>query len=72
MINHEDLSKHLKLCYFLSNFCGYFHQNVEQMNWECNTTFWEVFAYFQIGKGPIFCPRFGQGKSLSTGKRFKA
>ena len=29
-------------------------------------TIWEVFAYFELGKGPIFGPRFGPGRSLFT------
>ena len=34
-----------------------FHQYVELRNLE-------VFAYFVIGKGPIFSPKSGLGKSL--------
>ena len=41
-----------------------FHQAVGLRNWECYLLFWEVFAHFWIGKGPIFCPRIGLGKSL--------
>ena len=35
---------------------------------ECYTPFWEVFAHFLIGKGPVFSPRFDLGKSLLTKK----
>ena len=41
-----------------------FSPNVELRNWEWYTPFWEVFAYFPFGKGPIFGPKLGQGKSL--------
>ena len=41
-----------------------FHQNVKPSNWEYNAPFWEVFAHFLFGKGLIFSPRFGLGKSL--------
>ena len=40
------------------------HQNVELEIGNDKTPFWEVFAYYEIGKGPIFDPRFGLGKSL--------
>ena len=41
-----------------------FHQNIAKRNWEWYTPFWEVFAQFWIGKGLIFGPKSGLGKSL--------
>ena len=49
---------------FLSWFTYNFHQNVELIEWEWSTPFREVFAHFLIGKGLIFCPKTGLGKSL--------
>ena len=34
------------------------------LNWECFHHFCDVFAQFWIGKGPIFGPKIGLGKSL--------
>ena len=47
-----------------------FHQNVELKIWEGYTPFWEVFAHFLIGKGQIFGPKSGLGKSLDIGQIF--
>ena len=49
---------------FLFRFSWSFRQTVELRNWEWHTPFWEVFAHFGIGKGPILGPRSGLGKSL--------
>ena len=49
---------------FLFRFSWNFHQNVKLRNWEWYTPFWEVYAHFWIGKGPIFGPKSGLEKSL--------
>ena len=41
-----------------------FYLTVELRNLECFSLFWEVFALFLIGKGPIFGPKLSLGKSL--------
>ena len=50
---------------FLFGFSWNFTKNVELRNWEWYTPFWEVFAHFLFGKGPVFGPKSGLGKSLT-------
>ena len=56
---------------FLFGFSWHFHQNLELRNWEWYTAFWEVFAQFLIGKGPIFGPKSGLTKSLHVYQRVR-
>ena len=68
MFSFTFLCKFLCICNFgtcfFFRFSWNFQQNVELRNWEWYTSFWEVFAYFWNGKGQIFGPKSGLGKSL--------
>ena len=67
-MTHEDLAYvvSVNICHFaiLVQFSWKFHQNIKPKNWEYNTSFSEFSAHFLIGKGLIFRPRYGLGKSL--------